>query len=341
MQNQKKITLAIIAVSLLVILIAAYLWQSGVRSSRQHPEKIIIGSPPTELGRLLFVAEQQGFLKKNRLDANVELSQTGKACIDDAIAGKLEVACCTEFVLVREILSGNKNLRCFATYGCGEITELIARRDRGIAKPEDLRGKKIGLPLLTLSEFFLGRFLTLASLSIKDVETVDLNPTDLETALAQGKVDAVIPWDPVTYEIKTKMGDKIISWPGQCKQQRYALLVAREEIVKTRPTVLEKLLRALFQAEAFLKEHPNAKTSAIPKRLRVVSGLKGNEFTYNVSLGQGLLLAMEDQAAWIIENRLTTQTEIPNFMEYISPEALQKVDSKAVQLVIPSKEPSK
>ena len=135
MQNQKKITLPVIAASILVILIAAYLWQIGVHSRGQPPEKITIGSPPTELGRLLFVAEQRGFLKKNGLDATVELCQTGKAATDAAITGKLDVACCTEFVLVREILSGNKNLRCFATYGYGEIAELIARRDRGITKP--------------------------------------------------------------------------------------------------------------------------------------------------------------------------------------------------------------
>ncbi len=334
-----KVKITILSSLLIFLILAGYLWHSGFLSRGAPPEKITIGSPPTELGRLLFVAEQHGFLERNGLDATVELYQTGKLAVNSAMAGKLDVACCAEFVLVAEILAGNKNLRAFATYGYGEITELIARRDHGIAKPEDLRGKKIGLPLRTLSEFFLGRFLTFANLSIKDVDIVDINPLDLGTALAQGKVDAVMPWDPVTYEIKRQMGDKIISWPGQNNQPTYALLVAREETIKNRPGALERLLRALIQAEGFLMAHPQSRTSIIPNRLNIDQGLQGNEFTYNVSLDQGLLLTMEDEAAWMIQNRLTDQTRIPDFLDYIYPEVLLKVEPKAVRLAKPDKTP--
>jgi NitT/TauT family transport system substrate-binding protein len=333
----KKTQITIIASVLLLGSLAGYLWQAAFLSRNAPPEKITIGSPPTELGRLLFVAEQQGFLKKNGLDATVELYQTGKFAVDGAMAGKLDVACCAEFVLVREILAGNINLRCLAIYGYGEITELIARRDRGIAKPEDLRGKKIGLPLRTISEFFLGRFLTFADLSIKDVEIIGINPLDLEAALAQGKVDAVMAWDPVTSEIKRKMGDKIIVWPGQNNPQCCGLLVAREDIIKNRPAALERLLRALIQGEAFLTAHPKARTSVIAKRLNIDPGLQGNKFTYNVSLDQGLLLVLEDEAAWEIQNRLADQTKIPNFLDYIDPRPLLKVDPKAVRLALPGK----
>ncbi len=98
---------------------------------------------------------------------------------------------------------------------------------------------------------------------------------------------------------------------------------------------LGKLLRALIQAEAFLVSHPKARTSIIPHRLNTVPGVTGKGFTYNVSLDSGLLLIMEDEAAWMIQNRLTNRDKIPNFMDSISPEALLKVDPKAVHLAKP------
>jgi NitT/TauT family transport system substrate-binding protein len=58
---------------------------------------------------------------------------------------------------------------------------------------------------------------------------------------------------------------------------------------------------------------------------------------YRLFLDQGLLLAMEDQAAWMIENRRTDQTIIPNVMDYLDPGPLLKVNPKAVQLALPGK----
>ena len=56
---------------------------------------------------------------------------------------------------------------------------------------------------------------------------------------------------------------------------------------------------------------------------------------YGLFLDQGLLLAMDDQAAWMIQNRLTDRTEIPDFMDYVDPGPLLQVNPKAVQLALP------
>jgi hypothetical protein len=68
----------------------------------------------------------------------------------------------------------------------------------------------------------------------------------------------------------------------------------------------------------------------------------GNEHTnYELALDQNLLLTMEDEARWLIQNRLTDRTQVPNYLDYIYPEALREVNPKAVRMIIPGKATSK
>ena len=57
------------------------------------------------------------------------------------------------------------------------------------------------------------------------------------------------------------------------------------------------------------------------------------------ALDQGLLLAMEDQARWMISNKLTDRTQVPNYLNYIDAEALLKVDPKTVAWCCPARPP--
>ncbi len=61
-------------------------------------------------------------------------------------------------------LLNNPDLRIFGTVSKFRINELIARSDKGIEKPEDLKGEKIAVLKRATSEFFLGRYLTASGL---------------------------------------------------------------------------------------------------------------------------------------------------------------------------------
>jgi NitT/TauT family transport system substrate-binding protein len=52
-----------------------------------------------------------------------------------------------------------------------------------------------------------------------------------------------------------------------------------------------------------------------------------------LTLPQALLLAMEDQARWMIENKLTSQTAIPNYFDYIYLDGLKAVKPEAVTII--------
>ncbi len=48
---------------------------------------------------------------------------------------------------------------------------------------------------------------------------------------------------------------------------------------------------------------------------------------------QAMLIAFEDQARWRIKNKLTEDTEVPNYLDYIYMDALEEVKSGAIGII--------
>ena len=90
-----------------------------------------------------------------------------------------------------------------------------------------------------------------------------------------------------------------------------------------------------------LRKNPRKPRTIIARWLQVpLADLQAGKFPirYELFLDQALLLAMEDEARWMIDNKLTEQTRLPDFLDYIYVEPLAKVDPKAVRLIIPKDE---
>jgi NitT/TauT family transport system substrate-binding protein len=333
-----KVKGAILSSLLVFLILSGYLYQAGFLSHGASLEKITIGSSFNNMNGLLYITLDKGLDKGQGLELTMKPYQSGRDAVKDVKVGLVDLACIGEFVLVNEILAREADLRCPCAISAGDSFDLIARRGRGISKTEDLRDKIIGVPLRTQGEFFLGRLLTFNHIALKEVTVVDVGPSQMAQALAAGKVDAVLWVPPFTQEIINQMGDDAIALKAQGGQDYYVLLATREEYLKARPAAVAKLMRALEQAADFLKQRPGEASAIISKWAKVsVSNLDRYTVRYEVFLDQSLLLAMEDEASWMIKNRLTDQTKIPNFMDYLDPDPLIKVDPKAVRLVIPGK----
>jgi NitT/TauT family transport system substrate-binding protein len=335
---KSKAQLAIVLSVILLLILAGFLWQAGILPGTAPRPKITIGSTVSRISGPFFIAEKEGFFKEQGMDVDLVPHGSSPESIRDLKAGRIDLACCGAFNLVRDVMTRKSTLRCLAVLCNGQIMDLIARRDRGITRPEDMRGKTIGLPRRTAAAYFLGRFLTLHQILLQEVTLVDFKPIDLAEALTSGKVDAVVVWEPFTFEILNKMGPAAVTWPAQKGQDIYWLLVGRETYLKNHPVALEKLMRGLEQAAKFTRERPEAARAIICRHSKFpLTAWDRYPLRYDICLDQGLLLAMEDEAAWMIQNHLTDQTKIPNFLDYLVPEPLRMVNPKAVRLALPGK----
>ena len=54
---------------------------------------------------------------------------------------------------------------------------------------------------------------------------------------------------------------------------------------------------------------------------------------FRVVLPQALIVAMEDQARWRIDNKLTDATEVPNYLDYVYLDALEEIKPEAIGII--------
>jgi ABC-type nitrate/sulfonate/bicarbonate transport system substrate-binding protein len=336
---------SLVFISAVLVVLVALAWWFGALPSRAlrsysgPVEKITISSSLDAKSALLYIAQHNGLFADHGLEVTLKFFPSGKMALEHLQAGKADVANFADFVLVNQVFAGNKSLRCVGAIAAADDHYLIVSKERGIPAPENLRGKRIGATRGTSAEFFLGRFLAFNNLGFNEVEVIDVNPVEQEEALATGRVDAVMTWERWAEELKKNLAGKVDSWPGQSGQKYYWVLAATYQFLKARPEALDRLFRALKQAEIFIKRQPEDSVEIIARQVGLNPAAVKGDLTrskYGLSFDQSLLIIMEDEARWMIKNHLTGQTRVPDFLGYMHVRALARVAPDAVRMIVPS-----
>jgi NitT/TauT family transport system substrate-binding protein len=153
-------------------------------------------------------------------------------------------------------------------------------------------------------------------MNIRDIIPVDELPSKLADALARGDVDAVVAWQPHAAQIEKQLANSIVVWAAQSGQLMYWNITSTGSWITSESELVNRLLRSLVQAENFLKVHPDDAKAIVQKRLRYNNTYINAvwlEHQFSLSLDQSLILAMEDEARWMIKNNLTGEKTVPIF----------------------------
>ncbi len=325
------------------IIVFGALWAGLMLASCQNPsgnytgekESVTIGMEPTAVNGLVYIAESQGLFALNGLDVTVRIYSSGLAAVNGMLSGQVDAATAAEFVIVGKAFVGEK-IQAFATIDKFSHNYVLGRRDRGIVNATDLKGKKIGVPLKTAAEFYLGRFLDLRGMSIKQVTLQDVPPGEIVDALVGGEVDAVAAWQPNAQIIQDRLGSGIVKWPAQNAQATYCAIVSAADWAEKHPALVKRLLSSLVQAEKYVTANPDEAWAILQDKLgydNAYTAVIRPEHQLSVSLDQSLILAMEDEARWMIKNRLTSNTETPDFLDYVHVDGLEAVKPAAVHVI--------
>lgn len=300
-------------------------------TTREHATVAV--NPVLRSATLLLAAE--GPAAAQGLDLEIKRFTTGKEAMTRMLEGEADFASVAEFAFVGAQFE-HPELRIAAVLTRVQANEVLARRDRGIAKPADLRGKSVGVIPDTDAEFFLHGFLLAQGLRPDDVRIVHLAAEQVSSALTEGRVDAVCTWEPHVFNLKQSLGDQVLAWPAQGGQDGYWLLVTREQVLKDRFQAATRLLRAIDQAEQNLNANPAAYRASLHTLTGVPPAQQEatwKDYRFSLSLPQELLVAMEAGVRWRMTAGQSPVQAVPNYIDNIDTAALNAVQPAAVSLI--------
>jgi ABC-type nitrate/sulfonate/bicarbonate transport system substrate-binding protein len=299
-------------------------------------EKITIAYSTSFNTVLVHIAFTKGYFKEEGLDAIPQSHTFGKAALQSVIEGKADIAAAADTPIMFAIMNNGKIAVLAAIQMSGIDNGIVAGRDRGIAKPSDLQGKKIGLTSGTMGDFFADSFLRVHGIDRKHVKIIDLKPDEMAAALSAGKVDAVSTWHPTLIQLQKKLGSKGIMFSDESLYTETICVVALQEYIKKNPAEIKKVLRALLKAETFVQQHPEETRRLVAEFIKTDKALLDEVwdiYNFRVTMDQTIPVNLENQTRWAIKHRLTARRDMPNYLDFIYVDGLSAVKPEAVRVI--------
>ncbi len=333
MQTSVIAAIAVIAVIALAGFVA---WHqaSSTTTYSGTPASITIGTPFIEAAGLIFIAEDQGFFKKSGLNVTIKYYDSGLATVNGLLNGEVDIGSSSELGLVTMALQ-KKKISTFANINKGDYAYVVGRRDRGINNITDLKGKRIGVSMGTISQFYLGRSLSLQGISMQDVTLINIAKSQFADAIINGSVDAVVATHPYIDTITDRLGSNVVVLPVQNNKYTYELLICKDDWITKNPGPIGRFLESLAMADDYVGTHPAEAKAIIQKRMHYDDAYmksSWNNSQYSLSLDQSILIAMSDEGRWMINNNLTSEKTLPYFQDYIYTKGLEEVKPESVNI---------
>ena len=273
--------------------------------------------PPLRVGSIvfpgyefLFLARELGLLDANELRP---IEMTSSVDVLRALAvGQLEAAQLT----LDEMLSARAEglaLNVLAVLDVSAGADAIMARP-AIRRPEDLRGKRVGVEQGATGAVLLGAMLQAHGLRVDEIFKLPISLNTSADAFEKDGLDAVVTAEPWASLLEAKGAHRLFdsrTTPGLIVD----VLVARPDALHARPAAIRALLSALFRAQEHHRRAPAVTAPLMAPRLQVkpdevaatFRGLELPDLRRNRELLQpgGLLLqGAERLQAFMLEQRL-------------------------------------
>lgn len=214
----------------------------------------------------------------------------------------------------------------------GLISEAEALAVRGIAKPEELAGKKIATPFVSTAHYSLLTALKHWNIDPKSVEILNLRPPEIAAAWSRGDIDGAYVWDPVLAEIK-KSGTvlatsaDVADWGGPT----FDAWIVSKSFAEAHPDLVAAFVKVTGDATAAYRANPDAWDANSPeaekiarltgaKQEEVPALLKGYIFpTLEEQAGPDLLGGATVKAVAATSEFLKEQGKIPSTLADYAP----------------------
>ncbi len=306
----KKISIAVAVV--VVVLVGIIIIINNQKSSPLERKTVTIASPRI-ISALLPVAVEKKFFDKYGIDVKLLPTQTGDEAVK-AVVGKSADIALVGTIPYSFLAIDKPEMKIFVTIAEGRDMQMVSRKDRGISKPADLKGKRVGYTKTSTSESGLEKFLEMNGLQKGDIQWINLKPLAMSTALLSGDIDAYFVWEPlVSTGVKT-LGDKVIVFDTP-DYSWLAGLVANETYITSNKDTLEKLVKALIETDKFVSENKEEAIAITANFVNIPAETLNNiwpKFKFKVDLQNDLADILRVSLLWANDRREFKSEKLPD-----------------------------
>lgn len=132
------------------------------------------------------------------------------------------------------------------------------------------------------------------------------------------------------------MGDNAVVFVDPGLYTKTNNMLALTKFINDKPEVIKKVLNGLILAEEFAKNNREQSIVIVSNKLGIDKAdvsLLWSDFDLKVSLTQGLLYSLSDEARWVINNGFGDDTQVPNYLDFIYLDALNVIRPGTITVI--------
>ncbi len=300
----------------------------------QQPAQVRLAQNLSPISGVAIVAKQRGFFDKHGLDVAVSNFTTGRQALEAVMAGGADISTVAEAPITAGAMA-KQRMALLARINFSDVKTLTDNSDR-IAKPSDLKGKRIGYAAGTGSEVYTMTLLKQGGLTPADVTLVNLRPQDMVSAIVKGSIDAMNIWEPHISNARKLLGEKARELDTKGVYAETFNIVTTQDYLSKNPAPVQRFLRALIDAHQWIRANPDQAITLIAETV----GMKRDDFAplwgdynYDVVLDEQVFAVLRSHAQWRLDTKnAPSGATMPDFRSVVFPEPLRSIAPDRVRI---------
>jgi ABC-type nitrate/sulfonate/bicarbonate transport system substrate-binding protein len=288
----------------------------------------------------MFIGAEKGFFKEHGVDASFRVVDTGTDMVNALHNGEAQVGDMSTTTYLKAVHAGNPFLviglimNDATKDNCDTPLAIVTKKGRGIeaGKLGDLKGKKIGLARGQTSDEYFKMVLRRAKMKYEELSIENIwSQFGLAPALAEGKVDAIVSWEPFVTQALTQVPDSFLVIRGGQHMSYVMVAVAHGPTVETKPAVIKSIAAGLAQSSYFTRKNPDEAVEIFAKWVPgtdVAVGKKSiKHISFDPRMSPNVLRAFENAEDEVLINTLpgAPRLDVPKLFR---PEFMQQVEKE-------------
>jgi NitT/TauT family transport system substrate-binding protein len=286
---------------------------------------VVIGN---NFGHLpMFIGAEKGYFKRHGVDAKMLVVDTGTDMVNAMHDGRAQIGDMSTTTYLKAVHAGEPFnvisliMNDATRDNADDPLAIVTKKGRGIEKGKlsDLKNKKIGLARGQTSDEYFKMVLRRAKMKYSELTIENIwSQFGLAPALAEGKVDAVVSWEPYVTQVLTQVPDSYEVIRGGQHMSYVMVATAHGQTVEGKPQLVKAIAAGLAQSSHFTRNNPDEAVEIFAKWVPgtdLAIGKKAiRNIKYDPRLSPNVLRAFENAEDEVLINTLpgAPRLDVPN-----------------------------